>query len=168
MRRGPLLEYSVVGLPLVVAVLHLILVETTSQTRWKGGGFGMYADPHPNSHRAVWLSGRGKTGSEQSFSLDPLDDRVILRTVDARRRRRQLVRLHRLASNGKNYPELMELDALSDTLRELLADEGDDPDLRTIVGLLPISDVRLRVVEIQIDPRYQRLVANSIYEAPLP
>lgn len=37
-----------------VALVQLGFVESRGLTRWKGGGFGMYSDPHPIL-REVWL-----------------------------------------------------------------------------------------------------------------
>lgn len=38
-----------------VAGLQAVLASTTALSRWKGGGFGMYTDPHPYQSRVVWL-----------------------------------------------------------------------------------------------------------------
>lgn len=40
-------------LPLVIVARHTYLISTTSLTRWKGGGFGMYTEPHPVL-RSLW------------------------------------------------------------------------------------------------------------------
>ena len=38
-----------------VALLQITLSLSGGLTRWKGGGFGMYTEPHP-SKRRVWLT----------------------------------------------------------------------------------------------------------------
>lgn len=39
---------------LVVASIQLARVHLVGQTRWRGGGFGMYTELHPN-HTEVWV-----------------------------------------------------------------------------------------------------------------
>src|SRR5262245_47688750 len=51
-----------------VATVHLGLAEHAGLSRWRGGGFGMYAEPHP-SLTQVWLAAEG--GRRR---LGPADD----------------------------------------------------------------------------------------------
>ena len=47
-------RWLVPALLVVVGVVQVALAEGGAVSRWRGGGFGMYADHHPNAHR-VWL-----------------------------------------------------------------------------------------------------------------
>jgi hypothetical protein len=50
------LRYAFAPLLLVaVALTHLWRVESSGLSRWRGGGFGMYAEHHPNLYQ-VWLA----------------------------------------------------------------------------------------------------------------
>jgi hypothetical protein len=167
-RRLPL-EYVVVLLPILVALLHLVMIESTSQTRWKGGGFGMYADPHPNSYRVVWLVGESEDGEQEAFSLDPFDRRVNHRRIDAPSRRVALRVLHDVAEDSKNFPALTNVELISTQLRLLRATESnDDDELQRVLELLPLDDVRMRVMEISINEPYTALEAKPIYEVAIP
>lgn len=42
------------ALALVIALIQLIVTHTSTLTPWKGGGFGMYSEIHPNK-RQLWL-----------------------------------------------------------------------------------------------------------------
>jgi hypothetical protein len=48
-----------------VAGLQLVLVHTHGLSRWKGGGLGMYSEPHPNKRQLI---ARGADGA----ALGPL------------------------------------------------------------------------------------------------
>ena len=166
-RRFPL-EYVVVAVPVLVALLHLVMIQSSSQTRWKGGGFGMYADPHPNSYRVVWLIGENEDGEDVAFSLDPFDDRVRHKRIEARSRRVALRVLHDIAEDSKNFPELTNVAAISGQLETLRATEGKDEELQQALELLPLRDVRMRVVEISINEQYTALEAKPIHDVAIP
>ena len=148
-RRFPL-EYIVVGVPILVALLHLVMIQSSSQTRWKGGGFGMYADPHPNSYRVVWLVGEDEDGEDVAFSLDPFDDRVRYKRIDAPSRRVALRVLHDIAEDSKNFPERTNAGAIRAQLETLRATEDKDEELQRVLKLLPLAEVRMRVTEISV------------------
>jgi len=144
------------------------MIQSSSQTRWKGGGFGMYADPHPNSYRVVWLVGETEDGEEAAFSLDPFDRRVNHRRIDAPSRRVALRVLHDVAEDSKNFPELINLELMNTQLRLLRATDSDDDELQRVLELLPRNDVRLRVSELSINEQYTALEAKPIYEVAIP
>ena len=158
----------VVAIPLLIAALHILLVETSSQTRWKGGGFGMYSDPHPNSYRVVWLAGESESGEPRAFALEPFDDRVRRSRIENRSKRRALRELHEIAEHGKNFPAFIDRNTLAKLLRSLGRGSLDDDELDRVLELLPRRDVRLRVMEIEINPQYSALETKQVYEAPIP
>ena len=168
-RRFPL-EYIVVGVPILVALLHLVMIQSSSQTRWKGGGFGMYADPHPNSYRVVWLVGEDEDGEDVAFSLDPFDDRVRHKRIDAPSRRVALRVLHDIAEDSKNFPERTNAGAIRAQLETLRAteDKDEDEELQRVLKLLPLGEVRMRVTEISINEQYTALEATPIHEVAIP
>ena len=168
-RRFPL-EYIVVVVPILVALLHLVMIQSSSQTRWKGGGFGMYADPHPNSYRVVWLVGKDEDGEDVAFSLDPFDDRVSYQRIDAPSRRVALRVLHDIAEDSKNFPERTNVTLIRAQLRLLRATEAEDEDeeLQRVLKLLPRDEVRMRVSEISINEQYTALEAKPIHEVAIP
>ena len=161
-------EYVVVAIPVLIAALHIPLVETSSQTRWKGGGFGMYSDPHPNSYRVVWLAGESEDGESRAFALEPFDDRVRRSRIQTRSKRKALRELHEIAEHGKNFPAFIDRNALAKLLRSLGRQSSDDEELDRALELLPRRDVRLRVMEIEINPEYSALETKQVYEAPVP
>jgi hypothetical protein len=63
----------------VVATAHLVRVERDGLSRWRGGGFGMYAEPHPHLYQ-VWLAEgerrrRLGSGDDGACPVGPLAER---------------------------------------------------------------------------------------------
>jgi hypothetical protein len=56
----------------VVALVQVVLSTSTTFSRWKGGGFGMYSEPHPLGSRCLWVELRDPNGST-SLRLSPID-----------------------------------------------------------------------------------------------
>lgn len=128
----------------------------------------MYSDPHPNSYRVVWLVGKSQQGADAAFSLDPFDDRVNYRRIDAPSRRVALRVLHNVAEDSKNFPELTDVDLIGSQLRLLRSSNTGDEELERVLSLLPARNVRLRVVEISINEQYTMLEAKPIHELAIP
>lgn len=57
---------------LIVAGVQMARVFTTGQSRWRGGGFGMYAELHPNVTQ-IWLFETGPVASRPTL-LSERDD----------------------------------------------------------------------------------------------
>ncbi|MEM9061709.1 MAG: hypothetical protein AAGD13_14710 [Pseudomonadota bacterium] len=54
---------AVIALAVAIAAFQFAQSVFGDQTRWKGGGFGMYTEPHPNS-RVAWLILTDRDGTE--------------------------------------------------------------------------------------------------------
>ena len=72
----------VLAVPLIliaVALVQMVRVFTAGQSRWRGGGFGMYAELHPNATQ-IWLFESGSTGAAPTLLSEseraPTGDRV--------------------------------------------------------------------------------------------
>ncbi|CBW28070.1 putative exported protein [Halobacteriovorax marinus SJ] len=48
--------FVVPAIALIIALIQWGLFESTHLSRWKGGGFGMYTELHPNVARTSWVS----------------------------------------------------------------------------------------------------------------
>jgi hypothetical protein len=123
----------------------------------------MYADPHPNSYRTVWIDGE-LDGEPAAFSLEPVDRRLSRQARRNPATRWALEALDELAEESTNFPELADLSGIRTVLNELWAEPEANPEL---IGLLPREDVRLKVIEISINETYDSLVTKTVYEIPL-
>ncbi len=61
-KNARLLVIALVGLIIANAGFQFYTHKTTALTAWKGGGFGMYTEPHADG-RTVWLEMRGGNGT---------------------------------------------------------------------------------------------------------
>jgi hypothetical protein len=67
---GRIRTFLVLGILTLVATVQLAVVEYRGMTRWKGGGFGMYSEPHYHQNQ-IWLGGMGPDGITYSL-IEPL------------------------------------------------------------------------------------------------
>lgn len=74
--RKRLWELSVIfAIVALVALVQVVLSTSTTLSRWKGGGFGMYSEPHPYGSRCLWVELRDPSGATY-LRLSPLDRRL--------------------------------------------------------------------------------------------
>lgn len=62
-------RYLAVTLLAIIAITQFVLVYTTSLTRWRGGGFGMYSDFHER-HGDVWAEVADFADADYALRLD--------------------------------------------------------------------------------------------------
>jgi len=154
-----------------VAVTQLALTACCDLTSWRGGGFGMYSDPHPKNSRYVWLVGHGRDGEERAVRLSPLDDRLRARRTRASYQYAGwLKRVEQRAYRGKNFPVQLDDQTIAKYVRALLKKYGDDT---VIKAVFPVSNLELRIVEVFIAPDYESiesrtLVTRKLVQRPAP
>ena len=66
---------AIFGVVAFVALVQVVLSSSANLSRWKGGGFGMYSEPHPYSSRSLWIKLRHPIGTTY-LRLSPLDPRL--------------------------------------------------------------------------------------------
>ena len=64
-----ILVYVFMGLITLNVGIQIYTHQTTALTPWKGGGFGMYTEPHSDS-RTVWIRIRGVDANGYEISAD--------------------------------------------------------------------------------------------------
>ena len=84
-RRYTRASVGILALMVTIASIQVVMANNGLISRWKGGGFGMYTDPHPHANRQVWLHIQHPDGtmsfarlqprSESSLSQFHIDDR---------------------------------------------------------------------------------------------
>ena len=145
-----------------VALLQLYFVSAADLTRWRGGGFGMYSDPHPNLARRVWLVGQGQ-GRELAVRLWPLDERLKEAAEENWRFRESLERLQKVAGRARNFPSMRGTGTLRAQVDVFLKD-GNNP---TLPDYFPRTDLRRVVVELKISNDWSTIDRKFIAEDPL-
>ena len=158
--------YLFLSVPIAVAVTQLALTACCDLTSWRGGGFGMYSDPHPKVSRYVWLVGESRDGDgEAAVRLSPLDDRLRgRRTRDSYRYAGWLKRIEQIAYRGKNFPVQLDDAAIATRIRALLAKYGDDS---VIEAVFPYKDLELRLIEVYLAPDYRSVESRTLLERRL-
>ena len=158
-----ILEYSVILIPILVAVSQFFLYKNTNLTLWKGGGFGMYSDPHPAVSRHIWLTGES-AGTKTYYRLLPLDERLDIRRIPSWKLRDSLYDLADHAWDMRNFPELVSRKDLSEAYACMLLAWTNAP---TETAILPRASAKLILTELRITPDFKYVGLNPIYEHQL-
>lgn len=157
------ISWALPAIVVVVALLQLVLVYNSSLSRWKGGGFGMYADPHPNSFRTFWLKGN-RNGEEKAFRIYPIDNHVDWDKLDGTLAKSLIQSMRSKAKVARYYPATINLGRIQDLLdelRQLNIEELDELDS------FPLDDVELITHELWLTDDLSAIEAREIYKVPL-
>lgn len=150
--RTRLCELSVIfAIVALVALVQVVLSTSTTFSKWKGGGFGMYTEPHPLSSRCLWVKLRDPSGATY-VRLSPLDRRLDS-SLSGLSKDRRAVWMRRVddMSTILMWPRDEVLRKLGEAVNELIS--YDSSALGTVSGIdWPRSSiVTVSVVETRLD-----------------
>lgn len=130
---------------LTIAGIQLYLSKTSALSLWKGGGFGMYTELHPNNTRSLWLD----LGDKQiSFSAFKSSLESSLKTANYSQ---LFPYIQAQVRSIRYYPNTEKLELLRNDLQKSL--------------ILIKSDLLIRdvyVVELSLDTASARYTAKRI------
>ena len=157
------LEILFIFLPILVAVVQIYLAGTSDLSRWKGGGFGMYSDPHPGVNRLVWVEGYIDSVLT-AVRLEPLDERLQHESIKNSSLKAGLMKLNSTAWNNRNFPSGWRLSSLDTEYHYFLENHGNEI---LIKEHFPVNQLKMKVMEVAISDNYQAIGATVICERPL-
>ena len=158
-----LLEYSVIVIPILVALSQFVLYKTSDLTLWKGGGFGMYSTPHPVTSRHAWLI--GETDGEPTFyRMHHLDERLNLDQLKDESLKSCLQDFVAEAKYMRYFPSFGKKREMKERYKRLLSLIDADSEEQKI---LPREYTKLVVTELRLTPDFKRIEMESVYEHPL-
>jgi len=160
----PIAEWLLLAVPVVVAAVQVFLSTTSDLTTWRGGGFGMYSDAHPNQSRNIWLTGE-REGEPRAVRVFPLDERIRYGAMRAGPLTRALADVRREARRVRNFPSAASGEGLVEEVRELLEEHGAEP---VVAELFPREGFGLTVMEVAITPDFEALRADPLRTIALP
>lgn len=158
-----ILEYGVVVIPILIAVSEFILYKTSDLSLWKGGGFGMYSDPHPSTARHVWLIGENR-GRQTYCGLYNMDARLDINRIQNGALREHLYDLGDYALDMRNFPSMTSKQKLNESYRQMLSELGPEP---VDLSMIPREFTKLVVTELRISRDFRHIEMIPIYECPL-
>jgi hypothetical protein len=146
-------EIILICLPILVALSQIYFYQTSDLTSWKGGGFGMYSDAHPNSSRNIWIE--GVTDSvHRSVRIHPIDERLGYGNMRYNQLYRDLRQLRRVARESQNFPSGPVLSSLKNEINHFLQDHKDD---KIISELFPVEKINVVIVEMVLSKNFKSI-----------
>jgi hypothetical protein len=158
-----LLEGGLILALVLVALAQLYLSNQMDLTTWRGGGFGMYTEPHPHQGRLVWLDGRNQE-TAMSVRLSPLDERLSTGIRRDTQLKRDLLKLKWVGWRSQGFPAAADLCWAREEIHTFMDKHGTDP---TIAALFPTSDLRIKVMNLAIAPDFQTLESHLLSDREL-
>lgn len=111
---------------IVIAGIQLYLSKTTALSLWKGGGFGMYTELHPNNARSIWLD----LGDKQ-VSFTALKENLNL-SLKAKENSTLISYVQAQVRELRYYPTKSKLELLKNDLQKILVLAKSDVVIRDI------------------------------------
>lgn len=137
---------------IIIAVVQITTALNGASSRWKGGGFGMYTEPHPNSRR-VWLMVIDQSGRTHPLMLWPVSPELRINPApnmqeSVAHAQAAISAAYRLATSG-NQREVAEIKRRAKHVQWKLNGEG-------ALGTLGREDVDVSSFEVKFtEIRYE-------------
>lgn len=167
-RHADLLAWALVAIVIGNVVFQFYTHKTTTLTSWKGGGFGMYTDPHSNS-RSIWLQVEGQEGMSQ-FIVYPRS-KLHSDWIEAsdRRGRAGLRRVSTIAAKMRYYPRRENAEDLIKAASRIAWTPGFVGDLTPKEGqYFKRADYRVLVYENYDDVQNAQIERRKIFDVGYP
>jgi len=150
-------EFILIVIVLAVIGVQIYHSQVNNLSQWKGGGFGMYADPHPLTHRTVWLEGI-QNGRDRKIRIFPEGPALDSEALSFEIKQASQIAFQDVWKSIY-YPEMYNWDRLNRKIRVLINTYSGD----SLISAIPDSLAFFVVYESQISPDYGRLKVKPIF-----
>lgn len=155
------LEYSVIVIPLIVGAFQIYFSKSDNLSAWRGGGFGMYTEPHPVKSRVAFLINQSES-SNNWIQVYPIDPRLEGDSSINKDYLKHLRAISGIAANRISFPSRVDLERIKQELISI----HDGSNLQNDV-FTPTDTIMLQVLEIGISSDYLSVVQRKIYDVKL-
>ena len=154
--------YIFLALPLIIAGIQFYFHVTSDLVSWRGGGFGMYSDPHTNSSRYLWIVGT-KNNKTLGVRLSPIDERLIHKECGEDRFYDDTWEFDDIGWEYLNFPSGKDRQPLKDYYLWYLAEYKDK---LLIKELFPVDSLRLIVMQQSIATGFKSIESVQLTNLP--
>lgn len=171
---GKLYDWSGRNARLVITVLAVLVAgnvvlqaythKTTPLLAWKGGGFGMYTEPHAED-RSVWLTFQGAEGTASVRVWPETADYTAWRDKGGLRGAAFLNTITDQAERFRYYPRSGQAESLIGLAARLRWPENMVGDVKPTAGkAFQRNDITVTVYENRYDVQAQKVVRTAVFE----
>ena len=155
------LEYAVIIIPLILGAFQIYFSKSDNLSAWRGGGFGMYTEPHPVKSRVAFLITQSES-STNCIRVYPIDPRLAGDSSINKKYLNQLKGISGIAANRISFPSRMDLERIRQKLKSI----RDGSNLQNDI-FNPTDTVVVQVLEIGISNDYSSVEQRKIFDAKL-
>ncbi len=160
--KSKYLIIAFVSIPLLIAGIQLYFHVTSDLVSWRGGGFGMYSDPHTNSSRFLWIT--GINGDKlQGVRLSPLDDRLYIKSTGEHHFYRAINKLEDVGHDHLNFPSSKDLRPLKELYQNFIEEHGEN---ELVQDIFPTDSLRFIVMLQAIAPDFEHIESKELTNLP--
>ena len=154
--------YVFLAFPLIIAGIQFYFHVTSDLVSWRGGGFGMYSDPHTNSSRYLWIVG-SKNNETLGIRLSPIDERLIVKECGEDQFYDDSREFDDIAWKYLNFPSGKDRKPLREYYLWYLDEYKDKQIVR---DLFPIDSLRFIVMQQSIAPGFKKIESIQLTNLP--
>ena len=156
--------HLVMALVAVVTLAQFVNSNTSALSSWKGGGFGMYTDPHPNN-RTVWLVLESADATHGFRLMPPADGIAAQRERLGGEARHALDSAILLANDMLTYPRDELTSEIAARLPQLSWRLTPDGEVSLVEGApLAVEGYRLQVFELRTSIQSASIGVENVYD----
>lgn len=160
--------YALIAVVAIITLAQLVHSNTSALSSWKGGGFGMYTDPHP-TRRVVWLGLESADGAWPVKLMLPAERLYKTRAGLGAEDRRAFDAALLLAREMRTYPRDALAANLAEQLRRLEWRLSGTGEVGLVEGApLAVERFRLEVYELRTDIQAGSIGVEKVYDHSIP
>lgn len=171
---GKFFDWTGQNAHLVIAALAMVVAanvlfqaythKTTPLLAWKGGGFGMYTEPHAED-RSVWLTFKGADGTASVRVWPETPNYIAWRDKGGLRGTAFLNTITYQAERLRYYPRAGQADALIVLAARLRWPESMIGGVKPVEGKgFKANNISITVFENRYDVKAQHVVRTSVFD----
>ena len=156
------LEILFLAFPIFVASLQVVFTKTNDLVSWRGGGFGMYSDPHAKTGRKIWVKGT-RDGQVMAIRVYPIDERLNHNCMRNTLFSRDIDKIEDTAKYYRDFPSSIPLDPFKEYYLKFIEAYKDE---ELVKQYFPSGELTFEVYVEAIAPDLKHISTEKITNIP--
>lgn len=155
--------YAFLAVPLIVAFAQIYIHVTSDLVSWRGGGFGMYSDPHISGSRYAWIVGVNNNDT-LAIRISPIDNRLTTQNCGESGFYYDSMSFDDIAWDYLDFPSGKSLKPLKDYYNYYIEKYKDET---LVQQCFPTESLRFVVMQQAIAPGFKNIESKELTNLPL-
>ena len=156
------IEILFLAFPILIASLQVVFTKTNDLVSWRGGGFGMYSDPHAKTGRKIWVKGT-RNGERMAVRVYPIDARLNHNCMRNTLFSRDIEKIEDTAKYYRDFPSSILVDPFTAYYLDFIKVYKDE---EIVKKYFPDADLTFEVYVEAIAPDLKHISTEMITQIP--